>query len=103
MSTDPMDDPANATLGDLIRYSRRQSAKHGGNGGTLRIVLADEETGKPDVLVLIALGNQAGRWTMIADGVIGDQPSVESAVVRQDIDLEGPAVPIARSSIEDKN
>lgn len=99
----PMDDPANATLGDLIRYSRSQAQKHGSGGGTLRIVLVDEETEKPDVLVLIALGGQAMRWSMIADGVIGDQPAVESAVVRQDIDLEGPATPIARRSIEDKN
>lgn len=103
MSTNPMDDPANATLADLIRYSRSQAEKHGGAGGTLRIVLVDEETEKPDVLVLIALGGQAVRWSIIADGVIGDQSPVESSVVRQDVDLEGPAVPIARSSREDTN
>lgn len=81
MST-PMENPLEAKVGDVFRFlDERASANPDSAGASIRLVYINPTEHEPESIAIFAVGTQAVRWTLIAEGVLGRETVTESNVV----------------------
>lgn len=88
----PLDDPANATVGDFIRLTRARMAEHKVPGTTLRMLLVPDGEEQPEAFVILSVGSEAAKWAALAEEVFAGRKPVDGSIVQTSTDLEAPAV-----------